>query len=91
MAAGTHKMAPRGSEDHPSTHSPTHKAEKLIPWCLNLAVQDNHRSSFEIQKNTYLGALLWPYTSENPGGCVFLSILCDSAAQPGLGSTGLQD
>lgn len=90
MAAGAHKMAPSGSEDHssPTTHIQSRK--NLYQWFLNLAVQDNHRM-FEwgwggghvlglysdlINLKTPWDTCKYPY---------------DSAAQPGMGNTGLQD
>ena len=86
MAAGAHKMAPRAILEA-LTLSHTQSREIYTPWYLNPAGQVKHRSSFVTQKRRIWGALLRSNRPENPGECVYLCILYNSA----LGSTDLQD
>lgn len=51
--AGTHKIAPRGSEAATLLH--TQSREICIPWCLNLVGQVNHRRSSVTQKRGIWG------------------------------------
>lgn len=60
MAAGAHKMAPSGSEDHSSPTTHTQSRENLYQWFLNLAVQDNHRMFWNTNKQKI--HVLGPYS-----------------------------
>ena len=79
------RWLPEGLEALTLSH--TQSREICTPGYLNLAGQVKHRSSSVRQKRCIWGALLWSYRPENPGECVYLCILNNSA----LGSTDLQD
>ena len=71
MAARTHKIAPRGSAAPTLPHK---KREICIPWCLKLAGQINHKSSFVYRKEVFRDLVL--ITVRNTKFLVFCGKLC---------------